>query len=167
MKRLSCGLIFCSSYIFLLFSNPVTFLIQDASYQRNIDSTTINAIQINQVSFDDAPYKNEFGYKSGWIELVNTADKDIYLQDGCWSISNDSLNPALYIIRKNIVIAPHGKFLIWCDKLNAVQTDVHTNFKLKSRHGQVSIYHINLKQTYQCVDRKHYNKQERVLSMVR
>lgn len=156
MKSLSIVLLLTGGYFFSLLYNAITFPDEKLTGYTNSDKTAISSIKINRVSFDTKNNKNEFGYKSGWIELVNNSDKNICLKADHWSISNDSLNPALYVIRKDMVIFRNKSVIIWCDKLNAVQKDLHSNFILKPESGSVGLYFYDSKESVTRIDHLNY-----------
>ncbi len=157
MKLFLGAFLFISSSLFIRVSNLVTSFNEDSSTTVALDSVTVKSIKINSVSATANQFKNEFGYNSGWIELENTADQTICLQDGKWSISNDLKNVSLYSFKKNITIASHSKIVIWCDKLNVVQTDIHSNFKLNPQVGEIRLYHFDDDHNHKCVDSFRYN----------
>lgn len=131
-----------------------------------MDSTAISSIHISQVSFDATQHTNEFGYRTGWIELVNNSDEAICLRADCWSISNDRAIAALYFIRNDVVIKANGNIIVWCDNLNAVQANLHTNFKLNKENGRVELYHINEKQDFERVDFLDYKEVVKTIATV-
>lgn len=161
MKSLSIVMLLTGGYLFSLLYNAITFPDEKLTGFSNSDKTAISSIKINRISFDTRNNKNEFGYKSGWIELVNNSDKSICLQADHWCISNDSYNPTLYVIRKDLFIYPNKSLIIWCDKLNAIQKDLHSNFALNSKSGSVGLYYIDSKESVKRIDLLNYIEQHK------
>ncbi|MBR5963155.1 MAG: CotH kinase family protein [Bacteroidaceae bacterium] len=95
-------------------------------------------IRINEVSPANDIYVNEYWKRNDWIELYNASGKDVDIT-GMY-LSDDVEDPLQFQITKvdgvNNIIPAHGFAVIWCDKLEPINT-IHTGFKLASEGGYV------------------------------
>ena len=99
-------------------------------------------VVINEVSASNDIYVSDYFKKSDWVELYNTTDSAVNIA-GLY-ITDKVSKPLKYQVptddaRLNTVIPAHGYILIWCDKKDAIGTDIHTNFKLEDEAGEVMI----------------------------
>ncbi|MBO4443847.1 MAG: CotH kinase family protein [Bacteroidaceae bacterium] len=95
-------------------------------------------IRINEVSPANDIFVNEYWKRNDWIELYNASGKDVDIT-GMY-LSDDVEDPLQFQITKvdgvNNVIPAHGFAVVWCDKLEPINT-IHTSFKLASEGGYV------------------------------
>ena len=107
----------------------------------------ITPVRINEVSAANSIYINDYYKKNDWMELYNTTDKDIDIK-GMTIIhtSDKSKQPKWheYIVPSddvtlNTIIPAHGYKVIWCDQLDIIGADIHTNFKLETKGGDIII----------------------------
>lgn len=145
-----------SGYLMLFISSAVFSGSVNTAPGRVMEQQAKAGIRIKQVLINPVHIKNEFGYASGLIKLVNVSQSPIYLKADEWSLSNDEGLPGLYTIRKDIVMEPQQTTLFWCDKLNVKQLHYHTNFKL-DRVGSIALYHTNTNDKSDLVDTKNYS----------
>ena len=76
-----------------------------------------------------------FGGFPDWFELFNTATVPVDLAG--WTLSDNLLNPARFIIPLDVTIGPRSFLLAWADDRTAFTNgDLHVNFKL-DRDGDV------------------------------
>jgi len=89
----------------------------------------------------DSPYPifDEFGEADDWIELYNTGDKPINMQD--LYLSDDSNHLAKYEL-PNAIIGPHGYFLVWADH-EPEQGPNHAPFMLSATMGEEIILSVS------------------------
>lgn len=80
---------------------------------------------------------DEAGEYPDWIELVNLSNQPVAL-DGLY-LTNDPAQPTLYPIPDGIVIPPQGFVVFYADD-DALQSDLHTNFKLSALYGEVALF---------------------------
>ncbi|MBP5375986.1 MAG: CotH kinase family protein [Bacteroidaceae bacterium] len=115
----------------------------------------ITPVRINEVSAANSIYVNDYYKKNDWMELYNTTDKDIDIK-GMTIIhtSDKSKQPKWheYIVPSddvtlNTIIPAHGYKVIWCDQLDIIGADIHTDFKLETKGGDIIIATENYKDT--------------------
>ncbi len=101
----------------------------------------ITPIRINEVSAANGIYVNEYWKRNDWIELYNTTNQPIDVEG---MYLTDNLNkPHKYQISKDdtqttTTIAPHGRLIVWCDKLQPV-SQLHADFKLDAAGGDLML----------------------------
>ena len=107
----------------------------------------ITPVRINEVSAANSIYINDYFKKNDWIELYNTTDADIDIKGMTISLITDkSKTEKLHDyqvptnnVKLNTIIPAHGYKVVWCDKLDIIGPDIHTNFKLETKGGEVII----------------------------
>ena len=81
--------------------------------------------------------ENEFGKQADWIEIYNNEDQDINLGAHKWYLSDNPKRPRKFRLPKQIIKAK-STLVVWCDDINRVKNEIHTNFKLSS-YGETII----------------------------
>ena len=114
----------------------------------------IRPVRINEVSAANSIYINDYFKKDDWIELYNTTDDDLdikgmYITDKLdkpekYQVPSDDVNI-------NTIIPAHGYKIIWCDKRDNINKDIHAAFKLASEGGDIMI------KTTEYTDTLHYD----------
>ena len=115
----------------------------------------ITPVRINEVSAANSIYVNDYFKKNDWIELYNTTDEDIDIKGmEIILVTDKSKQPKRHEfqvpsdnVTLNTIIPAHSYKVIWCDKLDIIGADIHTNFKLETKGGDVIIIHENYKDT--------------------
>lgn len=97
-------------------------------------------LKVNEFIAAGSPNANEFGTTSDWLEIYNPADTTFNLRAGQWYASDDLTTPRKYALPA-LSIPGHGFLVIWCDGLDTVATQVHTNFSLSSAGEDVLLYY--------------------------
>lgn len=102
----------------------------------------MHAVRINEVSAANSVFVNEYGKKNDWLELVNTTaeEQDV---EGMF-LTDDLAQLKKYQISKEgtgtvTTIAPRGKLVVWCDKLETTRQALHASFKLAAEGGVVAL----------------------------
>ena len=107
----------------------------------------ITPVRINEVSAANSIYINDYFKKNDWIELYNTTDADIDFKGMTISLITDKSKTEkrhdyqvpTNNVKLNTIIPAHGYKVVWCDKLDIIGADIHTNFKLETKGGEVII----------------------------
>lgn len=107
----------------------------------------ITPVRINEVSAANSIYINDYFKKNDWIELYNTTDADIDIKGMTISLITDKSKTEkrhdyqvpTNNVKLNTIIPAHGYKVVWCDKLDIIGADIHTNFKLETKGGEVII----------------------------
>ncbi|MBO7581496.1 MAG: CotH kinase family protein [Bacteroidaceae bacterium] len=115
----------------------------------------ITPVRINEVSAANSIYVNDYFKKNDWIELYNTTDEDIDIKGmEIIHVTDKSKQPKRHEfqvpsdnVMLNTIIPAHGYKVIWCDKLDIIGADIHTDFKLETKGGDVIIITENYKDT--------------------
>jgi len=115
----------------------------------------ITPVRINEVSAANSIYVNDYFKKNDWIELYNTTDEDIDIKGMNISLVTDkSKKPKRHDyqvpsdnVTLNTIIPAHGYKVIWCDNLDIIGAEIHTDFKLESKGGDVIIVTETYKDT--------------------
>ena len=108
------------------------FLESDSSYNMTIRPVfepidPINGIYLNEIASVSGAFHDEFGEKSGFIELYNPTNEDLQLES-CF-LSDTKLNPLRYAIPNGTHIPAKG-FLVFYADAEAIQGNLHVPFKL-------------------------------------
>lgn len=96
---------------------------------------------INEFVARGSQQANEFGTFEDWIEIFNPSFSEVTLQAGKWFVSDGGpSNPDKYALPE-VTIPARGFLVIWCDGLDIVETQIHTNFSLSAAGEHIVIYY--------------------------
>jgi len=84
---------------------------------------------------------NEFDTAEDWFEIYNPGASAIDLEEGDWFVSDGGPASPTKFALPAMRIPAHGFVVIWCDNLNTVAEQVHTNFALSSAGEHLVIYY--------------------------
>lgn len=98
---------------------------------------------INSFSATGSQKQNEFGNTEDWIELFNTTGNTLNLESGKWFLSDDVDGKPEKFELPELSIEPYASLIIWCDKMNTVEDDIHANFKLSSSGEKIGLFYFN------------------------
>lgn len=106
---------------------------------RTATMVTDGAIIINEIMPDPiSGLTDEDGDFSDWIELYNTTDKTVSLDN--YALSNKENKPLKWRFPDGASIAPHGYYLVYCsgkDRRDSASAVPHANFKISAEHDTV------------------------------
>lgn len=114
------------------------------------DSIGFGTLRVNEYIPKGNVDSNEFGELCKWFEIYNPTTKDIRL-DSNWYITDTMPWPTKFHVPQRdslpLVIPAKGFFVVWCDERGDQpgQKHLHTNFKLSSSGGDISIFYKNPK----------------------
>lgn len=86
---------------------------------------------------------NEFGNTADWVELFNPSFSEVTLEAGHWFISDGGPDDPKKYELPPLSFAPRSFLLIWCDNMDVVEQDIHTNFALSSAGEHLVLYYEN------------------------
>ncbi len=99
-----------------------------ANPERYLVGYTPPALVVNEfLALNNTTIQDEAGEYEDWIELYNTGTETLTLS-GLY-LSDNFGNPKKWQIPANVMLAPNGHLLIWCDD-DADQGPLHASFKL-------------------------------------
>lgn len=100
-------------------------------FTQNVKAQSIMDLRINEILVEnDSNYEDDFGSRSSWIEIFNSAYNYVNL-GGCY-LTNDIKNPKKYFIPKGDPITklpPRGYLVFWADN-HTTRGTLHLNFDL-------------------------------------
>ncbi len=101
---------------------------------------TDGALIINEVCPDPLTgYTDENGNVSDWVELYNTTDQVISLDN--YALSDRESKPLKWRFPEGATVEPHGYYLIYCNGDDSENTDAnavpHANFRLSAEYDTV------------------------------
>lgn len=107
---------------------------------RSATLVTEGALIINEVCPDPLTgYTDENGVVCDWIELYNTTDQVISLDN--YALSDKENKPLKWRFPSGATVEPHGYYLIYCNGDDSPNTDPnavpHANFRLSAEHDNV------------------------------
>ncbi len=97
------------------------------------------ALLINEVMADPkSGLTDEDGEFVDWVELYNTTDKTIYLDN--YALSDKENKPLKWRFPEGAVVPPHSYYLVYCsgkDRRGDPTAIPHTNFRISAEHDTV------------------------------
>ncbi|MBQ8555469.1 MAG: lamin tail domain-containing protein [Clostridia bacterium] len=107
---------------------------------RSATMVTEGALIISEVCPDPLTgYRDENGELCDWIELYNTTDKPVSLDN--YALSNKDNKPLKWRFPTGAYVAPYGYYIVYCtgeDVVNSDPTAVpHANFRISAEHDTV------------------------------
>ncbi len=90
-------------------------------------------IKINEMMVrNDSTYEDDFGYRSGWIEIFNSAYNDVNI--GGMFLTNDLNNPKKYFIPRNdgATKIPFQGFVVFFADNHPTRGTFHLNFSIEN-----------------------------------
>lgn len=98
-------------------------------------------LRVNEFVATGSQNVNEFGSAEDWFEIYNPNDADLLLEAGKWFVTDGGpSNPKKYELPE-VTIAARGFLVIWCDNMNTVQQQIHTNFALSASGEHILIHY--------------------------
>jgi hypothetical protein len=97
-------------------------------------------ILINEFVATGSTLQNGFGTAEDWIEIYNNSDTIFVAKAGEWFVTDDTTRPNKYIM-PDFTIEPRGFLIVFCDNLNRVANNIHTNFGLSASGEDIGIYY--------------------------
>lgn len=98
-------------------------------------------LKVNEFVASGSQNVNEFGTAEDWFEIYNPNNKELVLEAGKWYVSDGGPSAATKYQLPALTIPARGFLVIWCDNLNTVATQVHTNFALSAAGEHLVIYY--------------------------
>lgn len=97
-------------------------------------------VSVNEIGASNEVYANaDYMKKDDWIELYNNTDKEIDVA-GMY-LTDDAAEPQKYHIPSNdtqeTIIPANGHLVVWASKRSAKGKDLHANFKLSNKDGEL------------------------------
>lgn len=100
-------------------------------------------LRINEVLMDnDSNYVDDFGQRSAWIEIFNTAYNNVNIA-GMY-LTDDPKNPTKYLIPKGdpVTVIPQRNYIVFFADNHTTRGILHLNFDLKNSN-YVALYDVN------------------------
>jgi hypothetical protein len=110
------------------------------------DSIVAGTIKINEFLARGSTFYNELilsGNPNGgsdWIELYNTTNDTIEFVEGKWFIT-DSLADSTKYKLPSLTLLPKSFLVVWCDDMDTVITQIHSNFSLSKDGEDIGLYY--------------------------
>ena len=100
-------------------------------------------IKINEFMVkNDSSYQDQYGYRSGWIEIFNSAFNDVNI--GGMYLTNDTANPKKYFISRtsSSTLIPSRQFVVFFADNHPSRGVFHLNFTL-DESKYIALYDAN------------------------
>lgn len=107
-------------------------------HQQYRTATTVldGALIINEIMPDPLTgYRDQDGDLCDWVELYNTTDQIIALDN--YALSNREDKPLKWRFPQGAIVAPHGYYIVYCsgkDIRNDASAIPHANFRISAEH---------------------------------
>ena len=104
-------------------------------------ATTVSdgALIINEIMPDPLTgFRDEDGDLCDWVELYNTTDQPVSLDN--YALSNREDKPLKWRFPQGAVVAPYGYYVVYCsgkDIRDSATAVPHTNFKISAEHDTI------------------------------
>lgn len=106
---------------------------------RSATMVTDGALIINEICPKPmSGYRDSDGELCDWIELYNTTDSPVSLDN--YALSNKANKPLLWRFPEGAMVAPHGYYIVYCSGKDIVSgpTDVpHASFRISAEHDTI------------------------------
>ena len=117
-------------------------------------------IKINEfLPKNDGNFKNSYDNYVGYIEIINTGDKKVNLENYC--ISNTIDVPFKYCL-SNVTLKKDEVYVIYMGDYDDTSDEIYSNFDLKSKNGKVILTNSNGK----IIDKIEYKNVANGMAMV-
>jgi hypothetical protein len=103
---------------------------------------TAPALLINEIVSNGSTDLNEFGSPEDWIELYNPGNQPVVIQENEWYVTDAVGTDDLQYALPTLTIEAKGFLIIWCDDMDTVAAQIHSNFKLSSSGETVGLVRI-------------------------
>jgi hypothetical protein len=107
----------------------------------NLGAIKAKDIVVNEFVAKGSKNANEFGSNADWIELYNNTNRTIVMEAEKWFITDASTTNQKKYKLPEITLAPGEFIVIWCDGMNTVATQIHTNFNLSAAGEDIGLYY--------------------------
>lgn len=98
-------------------------------------------LYINEFVATGSVNLNEFGTAEDWMEIYNPSASAVMLAADRWYVSDAGPTQPMKYALPEVTVPAHGHLLIWCDNLNTVATQIHTNFGLSSQGEHLVLFY--------------------------
>ncbi len=132
------------------------------SFEGHAQSLAVNAseelpgLRIVELAAKGTEETNEFGSKADWVKIENTGNSTIRLSKYKIYITDDVNSLTKFRLEKKN-IDPNSSIMIWCDDLDVIRDQIHTNFKLSSKGETISLT-IQLGSQIEIIDQVTYEE---------
>lgn len=145
-------------------TNKVTpgYVNTEEGYKEYQNSLTAESdIKINEfLPKNDGNFVNSYNNYVGYIEIINTSNKEVNLKNYC--ISNNIYEPFKYCL-SNIILKKGEVTTIYMGDYDNNEKEIYSNFNLKSKNGTVILTNANGK----IIDKIDYTNIANGMAMVR
>ncbi len=117
---------------------PLTIMILIAACGDDGDGSDggTRELVINEFVARGSIQMNEFGDSTDWVEIYNPNSDPFTLNAFEWSLSDADQD---YQLPETFTIPGNGHLIFWCDGLDTIATQIHTNFKLTGQGDEVTL----------------------------
>lgn len=139
-------LAYCCSFFFILIG--ISACLKDRKFipppDQNNQILQQGDLLINEIVSIGSTQNNEFGNSTDWFELYNPSTTDtIFLTANRWYFSDDNTERTKYLLNKDMLVLPDSFLVIWCDGLDTIANDVHTNFGLSGSGETIVLSYVD------------------------
>lgn len=114
-------------------------------------------LKINEFVGSGSQNANEFGTTEDWFEIHNPNNAELFLEAGRWFVTDGGPADPIKYELPEVRIPARGFLVIWCDGLNTVETQIHTNFALSAAGEHLLIHYASGSEAF-TVDEHQYGQ---------
>ncbi len=102
---------------------------------------TAGYLYINEFVAKGSANTNEFGSAEDWLEIYNPQSVAVTLTAGSWYVSDGGPSDPMKYLIPEVTIPAGGFLVIWCDGLDTMATQIHSNFGLSASGEHLVLYY--------------------------
>lgn len=115
-------------------------------------------LKVNEFVASGSQNVNEFGTTEDWFEIYNPNNAELILEAGKWFVTDGGPGDPTKYELPEVTIPARGFLVIWCDGLNTVETQIHTNFSLSAAGEHLLLHYASEGEAF-TVDDHQYGQQ--------
>ncbi len=98
-------------------------------------------VLINEVMASGAMRTNDLGHTSDWLEVHNPGSRDVLFKAGQWYVTDKGPGDTDPYELPEMIVPAGGHVLIWCDGLDVIANEAHTDFRIASSGEHLALLH--------------------------
>jgi len=105
-------------------------------------STGSHILLINEIVSNGSLDITEFGSAEDWIELYNPGAAPVVVGQGEFYLTDAAGTDDLLFALPPLTVPSKGFIVVWCDGMDTIASQIHSNFKLSSSGETIALTRI-------------------------